>query len=105
MNKKKTLIAIAAIVVASQIGSMSIASVPSIENMRELQGYIVADDYDALHAFLIEHPELLDAKGPLAENLRAFMAQRQSFLEFVGFISPKIPQALKTAATVPNSIY
>jgi len=79
--------------------------VPPPEQMLQLQDFIAADDYEALIAFLLANPEILESQGPLAASLRAFMAQRQGLLGAIGFVRPVISEELRIAAALPNSIY
>lgn len=73
MNKKKLALAVAAMVVSTQINGPAQAASPTADELATIQSYVTAGEYDALAQFLQAKPELMAAPTAFAQELRGFM--------------------------------
>jgi hypothetical protein len=58
-----------------------------------MASYLEANDIEALRAFLLVHPELLQGETPLAGELRRFMDETQNLSDYLAF-EPNLADAI-----------
>lgn len=83
---------------AVQLGSPLAAAEPTMEQLGLLAGYLEGNDIEALRAYVLLHPELLDERSQLALLLRRFMKESVNVAKYLGF-EPDLRDALEGAAT------
>jgi len=71
--RKKLSVAVAALIVSTQLGSTWGVAAPSSSQIAELQDHLIKQDYAALAALLDSSPELLAEQSSLAMALRGFL--------------------------------
>jgi hypothetical protein len=76
--RKKLSIAVAALVVSTQIGSSWGNAAPSAGQIAELQQYLTGKNYAGMANLLTTNPDLLTDDSPLAAILRKFVHDYQT---------------------------
>lgn len=76
--RRRVSVSVAALIVATQLGSSLGIAAPSAGQLAVLQGHLEARDYGALASFLTNSPDLLSDTSPLSQALNKFMADYQS---------------------------
>lgn len=72
--RRKLSVAVAALIVSTQLGSVSGVAAPSAVDIGRLQDRLIAQDYQGMAAILGERPEILADGSPLATTLQTFLA-------------------------------
>ena len=83
--RRRLGIVVAAMIVASQLGRPAVAEQPTLEQLGLMADYLEDNDIEALRAFLLLHPELLEGETPLAGELRRFMGETESVSDYLAF--------------------
>ena len=76
--RRKMLVAVAAIMLAGQLGSPLSAAQPSAEQLEIIAGYLESNDVRGLRAYLMRYPELAEGQTVLAALLRRFLVESAS---------------------------
>lgn len=81
-------------VVASQLGAPAVSEQPTLDQLALMASYLEDNDIEALRAFLLLHPELLEGEAPLAAELRRFMDETQNVSGYLAF-EPDLRDAVR----------
>jgi hypothetical protein len=91
-------------IVASQLRGPALAEQPTLDQLALMAEYLESNDIEALRAFLLLHPELLEDETPLAGELRRFMAETQNLADYLAF-EPNLSEGLLTPPDEGSSLY
>ena len=100
--KRKFGTTISAMMLAVHLGSPLAAAEPTLEQLGVIADYLEANDVEALRAYVLLHPELLDENSQLAALLRQFTEDSVNVTEYLGF-EPDLRDAVRGAATLRSS--
>ncbi len=101
---------VSAMILAAQLGSPLAAAVPNTDELAEIAGYLESNDVEALRAFLLLHPELLEGDTQLSRLLAEFMSESEDMTGFLG-LEPDLRDALRAPSAevappdTPDMIY
>ena len=93
--------AVAAMLLASQLGVSQGAADPSVDQLSQIANYLSENDVDGLRAYLVQSPELLAGEGSIAGLLRDFMAESEDSTAFFAF-EPDLRNAVSGSARSSN---
>lgn len=95
-------ITVSAMILALQLGSPLAAAEPTLAQLNEIAGYLESDDVEALRAFVLLNPALLEGDTPLTVLLRRFMEESVDVANYIGF-EPDLRDAIarETATDAP----
>lgn len=91
--RRKLTVMVSALLLATQLGGPLVAAVPTTDELAEIAGYLENNDVEALRAFLLLHPELLDGDTQLSRLLSEFMNASEDMAGFLG-LEPDLRDAL-----------
>ena len=91
--RRKVGIAVAAMIVASQLGSPALGAPPSFDQLSNMAAFLEANDIVGLRAYLMLNPELLEGDGTFAATMRGFMSDTQDVGNYLGF-KPDVRDAI-----------
>ena len=91
--KRRIGIAIAAMIVAAQLGRPLSAAPPTLDQLTHMAALLEANDVAGLRAFLLRHPELLQGDTSLAIRLRAFLLETRNLSSYLSF-EPDVRDAI-----------
>jgi hypothetical protein len=83
--RRKVVVAVSAMIIASQLGSPLFAEQPTVEQLGVIAGYLEANDVEALRAYLDRYPDLTEGDTALARLLRRFMVESVDLGSYLGF--------------------
>lgn len=85
MMKRKFCVTVSAMILAVQLGSPLAAAEPTVEELSQIAAFLESNDVEALRAYILLRPELLEGDTPLAGLLREFMEESVNVAEYLGF--------------------
>ncbi len=97
MMKRKFGITVSAMILALHLGSPLAAQQASVEQLNEIAAYLATNDVEALRAYILLHPDLLEGDAPLAALLREFMEESVDVATYLGF-EPDLRDAVTQGA-------
>jgi hypothetical protein len=98
--RRRLGIVVAAMIVASQLGTPAAPEQPTLDQLALMAEYLEENNIEALRAFLLLHPELLEGDTPLAGELRRFMDETESLSDYLAF-EPDLRDAIDPTPTAP----
>lgn len=100
--KRKFSVTVSAMILAVHLGSPVAAAEPSVEELNEIAAYLATNDVEALRAYILLRPELLEGDTPLAALLREFMEESVNVAEYLGF-EPDLRDAIARGRDTSDS--
>ncbi len=97
--KRRTGVAVAAMMLAASLGQPAAAAEPTLEQLSEIAAYLGANDVDALRKFLLLNPGLLEGNTTLASLLRDFMQDSSDVATYLDF-EPDLRDAVVASTPV-----
>jgi hypothetical protein len=96
--KTRLGVAVAALMLAAQLGSPAAAQEPTLEQLELISQYIDAGDLEALIRFIAANPELLEGETAIAIRLREFMIAAGDLSRYLAF-DPQVARGLTRGLT------
>ena len=86
-------IAVSAMALAVQFGTPLSAAAPTLEELGAIDDLLDANDVEALRAYLLRRPELLEGETVLAQLLRDYLDETSDIASFLGIGPTKASEA------------
>jgi hypothetical protein len=93
VTRRRLGVAVAAMMVAAQLGTSVAAAPATIEQLAQMAAYLEANDILGLRAFLLLNPDLAEGDTRFAAIMREFLAQTDDATDYLAF-DPTIRDAL-----------
>lgn len=88
--RRRYAIAVSALTLALHFGTPASAAAPTLEELGLIADLLDANDVEALRAYLLLRPWLLEGDTVLAELLREYMEESRDVAAFLG-VRPSLP--------------